>query len=409
MQQPQIQPLDGIRVLDLSRVLAGPMASQNLADLGAAVVKIEKPGEGDETRRWGPPFAQDTSGTDGDATYFLCCNRGKRSVTVDFTQAEGAEIIRRLAARADVLLENYKVGSLERYGLDSASLRSLNPRLIYCSITGFGQSGPYADRPGYDALIQAMGGLMSITGEPDANPGGGPQKTGVAVVDLMAGSCATSAILAALFARVRTGNGTHIDISLLDVQVAALANQATAWLVGHSLPRRWGNSHPSIVPYQPFACSDGKVMIAVGNDSQFTALCRAADCLELATDPRFRVNAGRVTHREALLAALSPRLAGKTAAEWVLLGQKHGFPCGPINTIDRVFDDPQVSARELVSKLESRRYGSMSTVANPMRFDGRPAVSQLPPPELGSSTVEVLREHGYTREAIDDMQARGVI
>lgn len=396
-------------ILDLSRVLAGPWATQNLADLGAEVIKIEKPAEGDETRRWGPPFARDATGTDGDATYFFCCNRGKRSVTVDFTRPEGAEIVRRLAARADVLVENHKFGSLHRYGLDSASLRSLNPRLVYCSITGFGQSGPYADRPGYDALIQAMGGLMSVTGEPDGNPGGGPQKVGVAVVDLMAGSCATSAILAALLARAKSGSGTHIDISLLDVQVAALANQATAWLIGGSLPRRLGNSHPSIVPYQPFACADGPVMIAVGNDGQFAALCRAADCPELASDPRFRTNAGRVVHREALLTALNPRLAGKNCAEWVSLGKRHGFPCGPINTIDRVFDDPQVDARDLVRELESSRYGAVRTVASPMRFDGRAAVSQLAPPELGSSTAEVLREHGYSREAIEDMQASGVI
>jgi len=407
--QPQIQPLDGILILDLSRVLAGPLATQNLADLGAEVIKIEKPGEGDETRRWGPPFARDASGTDGDATYFFCCNRGKRSVTVDFTRPEGAEIIRRLAARADVLVENHKFGSLERYGLDYASLRTLNPRLIYCSITGFGQSGPYADRPGYDALIQAMGGLMSVTGEPDGSPGGGPQKVGVAVVDLMAGSHATSAILAALLARVKTGNGMHIDTSLLDVQVAMLANQATAWLIGHSLPQRLGNSHPSIVPYQPFACADGQVMIAVGNDGQFAALCRAADCPELASDPRFRLNAGRVVHRQALLAALGPALLGKPCAEWVMLGRKHGFPCGPINTIDRVFADPQVKARELVSDLQSPRYGTVKTVANPMRFDGRPAVSQLPPPELGSSTGEVLREHGYSHPEITAMRARGVI
>jgi crotonobetainyl-CoA:carnitine CoA-transferase CaiB-like acyl-CoA transferase len=330
-------------------------------------------------------------------------------VTVDFTRPEGAEVIRRLAARADVLVENHKVGSLERYGLDSAALRSLNPRLVYCSITGFGQSGPYADRPGYDALIQAMGGLMSVTGEPDGNPGGGPQKVGVAVVDLMAGSCATSAILAALLARVTTGQGAHIDISLLDVQVAALANQATAWLIGGCLPQRLGNSHPSIVPYQPFTCADGEVMLAIGNDGQFAALCRAADRPELASDPRFRTNAGRVVHREALLTVLSPLLAGRACAEWVLLGKRHGFPCGPINTIDRVFDDPQVNARELIRELESRRYGAVRTVANPMRFDGRPAVSQLPPPELGSSTVEVLCEHGFSSETIRDLQARGVI
>lgn len=404
-----IGALSGVEVLDLSRVLAGPWATQNLADLGADVIKVEKPGEGDETRRWGPPFARGTDGVDGDAAYFFCCNRGKRSVTVDFTQAEGAEVLRRMARRADILVENYRVGALARYGLDYASLQALNPRLIYCSITGFGQSGPYAKRPGYDALIQAVGGLMSVTGEPDGSPGGGPQKVGVAIVDLMAGMYATSAILAALLERARSGAGAHIDTALLDVQVAALANQATAWLIGGVLPRRWGSGHPSIVPYQSFACADGRVMLAIGNDSQFAAFCRAVDRPDLASDPRFRTNAVRVEHREALVSSLAPLLLRKRSSDWVALGEQHGFPCGPINTIDEVFADPQVQARQLTAALDTGRYGAVTTVTSPMRFNGRPAVSSLPPPELGGATAEVLGTLGYSRAQIAAMRSRGVL
>jgi crotonobetainyl-CoA:carnitine CoA-transferase CaiB-like acyl-CoA transferase len=405
----RVKPLSGIKVVDLSRVLAGPWATQNLADLGADVVKVEKPAEGDETRRWGPPFAKDVHGADGDATYFFCCNRGKRSVTVDFTQPEGAAVLRRLAERADILVENFKVGSLARHRLDYPALRSLNPQLIYCSITGFGQSGPYADRAGYDALIQAMGGLMSVTGEPDGAPGAGPQKVGVAVIDLMAGMYATSAILAALLERARTGAGAHIDTALLDVQVAALANQATAWLIGGVRPRRCGSAHPSIVPYQPFACADGPVMLAIGNDRQFAAFCRAVERPDLACDPRFRANAGRVEHRQDLLAILTPLLLRKPSAEWVSLAARHGFPCGPINTVEQVFADPQVEARELTAALDTERYGAIRTVSSPLRFDDRSATSSLPPPELGGATEAVLGELGYTHAEIAALRSRGVI
>src|SRR5690606_28349625 len=279
--------LQDIVVLDLSRILAGPWSTQNLADLGADVIKVERPGTGDDTRRWGPPFATDPDGVSGDAAYFFCCNRGKRSITLDFTVDAGRSVLLELVKKADILVENYKVGGLKKYGLDYDTLSQINPRLIYCSVTGFGQSGPYATRPGYDALIQAMGGLMSITGESDDVPGGGPQKVGVAVVDILTGLYATSAILAALHQRGRTGKGQHIDVSLLDVQVAMLANQASNYLIGNQVPGRLGSAHPSIVPYQPFACADGHVMLAIGNDTQFANLCLAAGCPDLATDPRF--------------------------------------------------------------------------------------------------------------------------
>ena len=402
-------PLDHITVLDLSRILAGPWATQNLADLGATVIKIEKPTSGDDTRQWGPPFAKDRNGCTDTAAYFFCCNRGKRSVTLDFTKPEGAKVVRHLACQADVLVENFKVGGLAQYGLDSSSLRALNPRLIYCSITGFGQDGPYAGRPGYDALIQAMGGLMSITGEPDESPGGGPQKVGVAVVDLMTGLYATSAILAALFSRTSTGKGTHIDMSLLDVQVAALANQASSWLVADVCPSRLGSAHPSIAPYQPFACADGHVMLAIGNDAQFAAFCQAAECAQLVSDPRFRTNAARVQHRRELLTHLEPALRRKTCAEWTKLGDELRFPCGVINTVDQVFEDSQVRARGLVAELHSNRYGSVKSVVSPMRFDGHAACSAIPPPELGDSTEAVLQTCGYSAQQILELREHGVI
>ena len=401
--------LEGVVVLDLSRILAGPWSTQNLADLGADVIKVERPGPGDDTRSWGPPFVTTADGGRGDAAYFFCANRGKRSVTLDFTKAEGQKVILELAARADVLVENYKVGGLKKYGLDYDSLVKVNPGLIYCSITGFGQTGPYAERPGYDALIQAMGGLMSITGEPDAVPGGGPQKVGVAVVDIFTGLYATSAILAALYARTRTGKGQHIDVALLDVQVATLANQAGNYLLGGRVPGRLGSAHPSIVPYQPFACADGYVMLAIGNDTQFAALCAAAGCPQVADDSRFSTNAQRVAHRDLLVGLLQERLNTKTIDEWCALGIEKGFPCGPINTIDRVFDDPQVKARNLRVDVPSERYGALPLVASPMKMSGTPVTYTAPPPTLGEHTEQVLTELGLNPQAIQALRDGGVI
>ena len=401
--------LEGVVVLDLSRILAGPWSTQNLADLGAEVIKIERPGPGDDTRSWGPPFVQTAAGTQGDAAYYFCANRGKRSVTLDFTQEQGRKIILALAARADILVENYKVGGLKKYGLDYDTLSKINPRLIYCSITGFGQTGPYAKRPGYDALIQAMGGLMSVTGEPDTAPGGGPQKTGVAVVDIMTGLYATSAILAALFARTRTGQGQHIDIALLDVQVATLANQAGNYLLGGQVPGRLGSAHPSLVPYQPFACADGYVMLAIGNDSQFAAFCNAAGCPDVAQDARFANNAQRVVHRDTLAPLLQAVLMTNTIDEWCALGAEKGFPCGPINTIDRVFADPQVKARDMKVDIPSDTYGVLPLVANPMKLSGTPVNYTTPPPALGQHTEQVLSDLGLDADAQAALRAAGVI
>ncbi|MFW5833514.1 MAG: CaiB/BaiF CoA transferase family protein, partial [Pseudomonadota bacterium] len=345
-------PLAQLRVLDLSRVLAGPWATQYLADMGAEVIKIERPGTGDDTRQWGPPWAQPPSdGDPGLSAYTLATNRGKRSLALDLTTSEGQHLLRQLARRADVLVENFKVGALARYGLDAASLTALNPRLIYCSITGFGQSGPYAQRAGYDFLIQAMGGLMSITGAPDAD-GGEPMKVGVAISDLLTGLYATTAILTALAQRERTGKGEVIDMALLDCTVAALANQATNFLVSGRTPERLGNAHPNVVPYQVFRTADGFMILAIGNDGQFRRFCRAAGCDELAGDPRFRTNAGRVEHRAELIEALERRIERDTTVAWMELLEPVGVPCGPINDLAAVFADPQVQARGLERRLD---------------------------------------------------------
>ncbi len=400
--------LKDVVVLDLSRVLAGPWSTQNLADLGADVIKIEKPGHGDDTRSWGPPFVGEEGGA-RDAAYYFCCNRGKRSVTLDFTKEQGREVLLKLVEKADILVENYKVGGLKKYGLDYETLSAVNPGLIYCSITGFGQTGPYAERPGYDALIQAMGGLMSITGEPDGVAGGGPQKVGVAVVDVLTGLYATSAILAALFHRTRSGQGQHIDIALLDVQVAALANQAGNYLLSGQAPGRMGSAHPSIVPYQPFACQDGHIMLAIGNDAQFANFCRAAGCEGFAQDPRFSTNALRVQHRNELVALLADRIRLKTIDQWCALATEHGFPCGPINTIDRVFDDPQVQARGLRVPVESSNYGTVDLVANPMRFSQTPIHYQSAPPALGEHTAQVLAELGVDDQALAQLKSQGAV
>ena len=386
-------PLTGVRVLDLSRVLAGPWAGQMLADLGADVVKVEKPGSGDDTRSWGPPYLKDSSGRDtSEATYFLCANRNKRSVAIDIATPEGQAQIRALAQQADVVLENFKLGGLKRYGLDYASLQTSNPRLVYCSITGFGQTGPYAARAGYDFLIQGMGGLMSVTGQPDGEPGAGPQKVGVALTDIMTGLYATIAVQAALAEREKSGLGQHIDLALLDVQIACLANQASNYLAGQLVPRRMGNAHPNIVPYQDFPTADGDIILAVGNDGQFAKFCAVAGHPEWSADARFSSNAQRVANRAVLVPLLRQATAMRTSADWIAALEAAGVPCGPINRIDEVFADPQVQARGLQITLDHPLAGSVPLVANPIRLSGSPVSYHSPPPMLGQHTDEVLAQ-----------------
>jgi crotonobetainyl-CoA:carnitine CoA-transferase CaiB-like acyl-CoA transferase len=386
-------PLTGVRVLDLSRVLAGPWAGQLLADLGADVVKVEKPGAGDDTRAWGPPYLKDASGRDTtEASYFLCANRNKRSVAIDIATPEGQAQVRALAQQADVLLENFKVGGLQRYGLDYASLKEANPCLVYCSITGFGQTGPYAARAGYDFLIQGMGGLMSVTGQPDGEPGAGPQKVGVALTDIMTGLYATIAVQAALAEREKSGLGQHIDLALLDVQIACLANQASNYLAGGLVPRRMGNAHPNIVPYQAFPTADGDIILAVGNDGQFAKFCAVAGKPEWSSDERFASNAQRVANRAVLVPLLRQATVMRTSADWIAALEAAGVPCGPINRIDEVFADPQVVARGLRIALPHPLAGQVPLVANPIRLSGSPVAYQRPPPLLGEHTEEVLAQ-----------------
>ncbi len=402
--------LGHIRVLDLSRVLAGPWASQVLADLGADVIKVERPGAGDDTRRWGPPWLRDARGVEtGESAYFLSANRGKRSVTIDLARPEGQALVRRLAGWADVLLENFRVGGLERFGLGYAELSALNPRLVYCSITGFGQTGPYRDRAGYDFLLQGMGGLMSITGAPDGDAGGGPMKVGVAVTDVLTGMYAATAVLAALVHRERSGRGQHVDLSLLDVQVAMLANQAQAYLTTGEPPVRLGNAHPSIVPYQAFAAADGHLVLAVGNDAQFARLCGVLGRPDLAADPRFRTNAARVEHRAALLAILEPALAGRPAAAWISELEGAGIPCGPINDLRQVFEDPQVRHRGMRREVDHPLAGRAALVASPIRLSGTPVEPPAAPPTLGQHTDEVLADLGLTEAEVDALRAAGVV
>jgi crotonobetainyl-CoA:carnitine CoA-transferase CaiB-like acyl-CoA transferase len=403
-------PLAGIRVLDLSRVLAGPWCSQNLADLGAEVIKIERPGSGDDTRGWGPPFLMSEDGRERVASaYFLSTNRGKRSVTLDLSCPEGQAIARELAARSDLLIENYKVGGLAKYGLDYASLAPACPRLVYCSITGFGQDGPYRDRAGYDFMIQGMGGLMSITGEPDDVPGGGPVKAGIAVTDIMTGMYATVAVLAALEARHRTGRGQHIDLALFDVQVAYLSNQAMHYLVSGEVPPRLGNGHPSIVPYQTFRARDGSIIVAAGNDAQFARLCEAGGRPELASDPLYATNEARVRNRARLVPLLAAMIGERTMDDWIATLERAGVPCGPINTIDRVFADPQARARGLRIDLPHPLAGTMPSIRSPLRYSDTP-VDHRAPPALGQHTDEVLRALlGRDDAAIAALRGRGVI
>jgi len=384
-------PLHGVRVLDLSRVLAGPWATQTLADLGAEVIKIERPGAGDDTRHWGPPFTTTADGAPGDAAYFLCANRGKKSVELDIASPEGAEAVRRLAATCDVVVENFKTGGLKKYGLDYAALAAVNPKLVYCSITGFGQDGPDAHRAGYDYMIQAMGGLMSITGQPDGAPGAEPMKVGVAVVDLFTGLYASNAILAALWHARASGEGQHVDIALFDVQAAMLANQATNWFVSGKAPTRMGNAHPNLAPYQPFPCSDGMVVIAGGNDGQVRALAKALGVEPMGGDPRFATNALRVQHRAELSPTLSALTAGFTMKDLMAALEAAGVPCGPVNTVDQVFEEPQALHRGLtVEQSRADLAAPIRTVASPIRLSKTPVRYDAPPPKLGQHTDEVL-------------------
>ena len=395
-------PLTGIRVLDLTRVLAGPWCTQNLAELGAEVIKIERPGSGDDTRAWGPPYLKDEAGNDtSEAAYYLSANRNKLSVALDIASPRGAELVRELALQSDILVENFKVGGLSKYGLDYDSLKEINPRLIYCSITGFGQTGPYASRPGYDFMIQGMGGLMSITGERDDLPGGGPQKAGVAVADLMTGMYSTVGILAALHERSRSGVGQHIDMALLDCQVAMLANQNLNFMTSGSAPKRAGNAHQNLVPYQVFAASDGHLIVAVGNDSQFRNYCGAIGLPELSADPRFSTNPQRVKNREELVPLLAERMATGERDHWLAALEGVGVPAGPINTLDQVYEDPHVLARGMKRELPHPAAGKVPMAASPLKFSGSPVEYRRPPPMLGEHTGQVLSERlGLSAEEI---------
>ena len=403
--------LSHIRVLDLSRVLAGPWCSQNLADLGAEVIKVERPGIGDDTRHWGPPFVKDAQGQDtAETTYFACINRNKRSITVNLSKPEGQEIIRQLVLESDVLIENYKVGDLAKYGLDYASLRQIKPNLIYCSITGFGQTGPYAHRPGYDYIVQGMGGFMSVTGEAEEFPGGSPQKAGVAIADLFTGMYASSAILAAVIHRDRTGEGQMIDMALLDTQVAMMANVASAYLSTDEVPRRWGNTSPIVVPYQTFPTSDGWMIVAVGNDSQFRHFVKVGGEDHLADNPRFSENPLRVQHRTELVPLLEAMTRKKTKAQWISLLDEIGVPCGPINNMKEVFANEQVQARKLAISVPHDTAGTMKLVASPIRMSATPTEIRMAPPTLGQHTNEILREYlKLDNKAIQALHKQGVV
>jgi crotonobetainyl-CoA:carnitine CoA-transferase CaiB-like acyl-CoA transferase len=400
-------PLNGFRVLDLSRILAGPWASQMLADLGAEVIKVERPGSGDDTRGWGPPYMPDTSGEPtGESAYFHGANRGKQSVCIDMSQSEGQALIQDLVRHCDVLIENFKVGGLQKYGLDYDSLKAINPRLVYCSITGFGQTGPYAGRAGYDFMIQAMGGMMSVTGEAD----GLPMKIGVALADVLTGLYAANAIQAALVHQQKTGQGQYIDMALLDVQVAALANQAMNYLATGTSPTRLGNAHPNIVPYQAFATSDGYIILAVGNDTQFARFCELVDRPELAADERFVKNSDRVSYRDVLIPQVVEIMLEKTSVEWLDALNARGIPCGPINTIEQVFADQQVQHRGLKLELEHAVAGKVASVANPIRLSQTPIEYRQAPPTLGQHSDEVLgRLLDIAETRLVELRERGVI
>ena len=403
--------LGHIRVLDLTRILAGPWVGQLFADLGAEVIKIERPQGGDDTRAWGPPFLKDEGGRDTvEAAYFLSANRGKKSVTIDISTQEGARIVKELASCADIMLENYKVGGLKRYGLDYESLHAINPRLIYCSITGFGQTGPYKERVGYDFLIQAMGGLMSVTGERDDLPGGGPQKVGVPIADIMAGMYAAVAVLAALAYREQSGEGQYIDMALLDTQVTFLANQNMNYLATGFSPKRMGNAHPNIVPYQTFSTLDGNIILAIGNDSQFKKFCDVAGKPKLSSDKQFVNNSTRLTHRDTLIAIIADCIRQHSSEFWMTELERVGVPCGPINDLEAVFRDPQVIHRGLKISLPHPTVGKIDLIGNPIKFSRTPVNYISPPPLLGQHTHEVLSSIlDMTEQEIMQLKARSVI
>ena len=406
-----MKSLGHLRVLDLTRVLAGPWCTQLLADLGAEVFKIERPGSGDDTRGWGPPYLKDSAGADtSEAAYYLSANRGKRSITIDISTAEGQSLLHKLAEQCDIVVENYMVGQLARYKLDYASMAAINPRLIYCSITGFGQTGPHRARAGYDFIMQGIGGFMSITGERDDRPGGGPQKAGVAVSDLMTGMYSAVAILAAVTHRERTGEGQYIDMALYDVMLAMLANMNMNYLTSGQAPGRAGNAHPNIVPYQVFAAADGHVVVAVGNDTQFVKFCEVAGAPHLATDARYRRNAERVRNREVLIGELEAIVRTKPVAFWTERLDAAGVPCGAINDIAHALADPQVAARGLRIDLAHVLAGRVPMVANPIKMSGTPPSYELPPPTLGEHTLSVLREYaGVDEEQMKMLKSRGVV
>lgn len=403
--------LSHLRVLDLSRILAGPWASQTLADLGAEVIKVERPGRGDDTRAWGPPFLKDEQGNETSETaYYLCANRGKKSLTLDIASEQGRKIVRSLSLCSDVLIENFKTGDLGRYGLGYEDLKAINPDLVYCSITGFGQDGPYSDQAGYDFMIQGTGGLMSVTGEPDDAPGGGPKKVGVPVADLMTGMYATVAILAALARRDRGHGGEHIDMALLDCQVAMLSNLGQNYLISGRVPPRWGNAHPNVVPYQAFPTADGHVIIAIGNDYQFGKFCEVVDEPALAKDPRFVTNTDRVNNRPAIVAEMARIVAAKTTQQWLDLLGPLGVPCGPINSLAQTFEHPQVQHRHMQMKLEHPVSGTVPMIANPIRFTEHPITYRGAPPVLGQHTEEILGGLlGLDPEAIEGLRSKRVI
>ena len=403
--------LSHIRVLDLSRVLAGPWCTQNLADLGADVIKVEKPGEGDDTRHWGPPFAKDEKGQDTSETaYFISINRNKRSITVDISKPEGQEIIRQLVLESDVLIENYKVGQLLKYGLDYESLKKIKPELIYCSITGFGQTGPYAHRPGYDFIVQGMGGFMSVTGEHQDFEGASPQKAGVAIADIFTGMYASTAILAAVVHRDHTGQGQNIDLALLDTQIAVMANVASAYLCSQESPLRWGNASPTIVPYQTFPTLDGWIIVAAGNNGQFRHFVTTGGQADLADNPLFSDNPMRVKHRKELITLLEAMTRKKTKAQWISALDEAGVPCGPINNFKEVFENEQVLARSIEMQVPHPSAGSIKLVASPMRLSKTPVELRLAPPTLGQHTDEILKERLHLDpQLIQDLHIKGIV